>query len=176
MEKKKEKKTWWSLRITHKPQPELRLRLSRLRPTIIAQALVLEGQGQKKPSLASSFQAKPSQHITIHGTGTCVGCQKTPRGYLWQSLLTKDHQYHARTKHINIRFHFIRWMIKNRSLHLIYCPMEDMVADSLTKALPSPKVKHFAAELELMSVWGSVGIANIHQEKISYLYRLHRPI
>ena len=66
--------------------------------------------------------------------------------------LTKDHQYHARTKHIDIRFHFIRWIVENGSLRLIYCPTNDMVADSLTKALPSPKVKHFAAELGLVSV------------------------
>jgi hypothetical protein len=66
--------------------------------------------------------------------------------------LTKDHQYHARTKHIDIRFHFIRWIVENGSLRLIYCPTEDMVADTLTKALPSPKVKHFAKELGLVSI------------------------
>ena len=64
--------------------------------------------------------------------------------------LTKDHQYHARTKHIDIRFHFIRWIVENGSLRLIYCPTDDMVADTLTKALPSPKVKHFARELGLV--------------------------
>src|ERR1700678_3166359 len=63
--------------------------------------------------------------------------------------LTKDHQYHPRTKHIDIQFHFIRWIIENGSLRLIYCPTEDMLADTLTKALPSPKVKHFAVELGL---------------------------
>ena len=66
--------------------------------------------------------------------------------------LTKDHQYHTRTKHIDVRFHFIRWIIENRSLRLVYCPTDDMVADTLTKVLPSPKVKHFAAELGLVSV------------------------
>jgi len=66
--------------------------------------------------------------------------------------LMKDHQYHARTKHIDIRFHFIRWIIENGTLRLIYCPTDNMVADTLTKALPSPKVKHFAAELGLVSV------------------------
>jgi hypothetical protein len=66
--------------------------------------------------------------------------------------LTKDHQYHARTKHIDIRFHFIRWIVENGSLRLVYCPTDEMVADSLTKALPSPKVKHFARELGLASV------------------------
>ena len=63
--------------------------------------------------------------------------------------LAKDHQYHARTKHIDVRFHFIRWVIEDGKLILIYCPTNDMVADTLTKALPSPKVKHFASELGL---------------------------
>ena len=26
--------------------------------------------------------------------------------------LTKEHQYHARTKHIDIQFHFLRWVIE----------------------------------------------------------------
>src|ERR1700733_10834240 len=64
-------------------------------------------------------------------------------------VLSKDHQYHARTKHINIRFHFIRWIIERGSIRLIYCPTEDMIADTLMKALPSAKVKHFASELGL---------------------------
>ena len=66
--------------------------------------------------------------------------------------LTKDHQFHARTKHIDIRFHFIRWIVENGSLCLVYCPTNNMVADALTKALPSPKVKHFTKELGLISV------------------------
>jgi hypothetical protein len=63
--------------------------------------------------------------------------------------LTKDHQYHARTKHINIHFHFIHWVIEEEKLRLIFCPTVDMIADTLTKALPSPKVKHFASQLGL---------------------------
>jgi hypothetical protein len=67
-------------------------------------------------------------------------------------VLTKDHQYHARTKHINIRFHFICWIVENGSLRLVYCPTDKMVADTHTKAFSSPKVKHFAAELGLVSI------------------------
>jgi len=58
--------------------------------------------------------------------------------------LAQDYQYHARTKHIDIRYHFIRWVVERGDIRLIFCPTADMVADVLTKALPSPKVKHFA--------------------------------
>ena len=63
--------------------------------------------------------------------------------------LTKDYQFHPRTKYIDIRFHFICYIVKNGSIRLIYCPTDDMVADTLTKALPSAKVKHFAVEFGL---------------------------
>jgi reverse transcriptase-like protein len=63
--------------------------------------------------------------------------------------LTQDHQYHTHMKHINVCYHFIQWVIEQGSLCLIYCPTDDMVADTLTKALPLAKVKHFAAGLEL---------------------------
>ena len=64
-------------------------------------------------------------------------------------MLTKEHQYHARTKHIDTCFHFIRWIVEDSKLRLIYCPTEEMVADIFTKVLVSMKVKHFARELGL---------------------------
>lgn len=63
--------------------------------------------------------------------------------------LTQDHKFHARTKHIDIRFHFLCWATDNKKLFLVYCPTNDMVADQFTKALPSLKVKHFGQELGL---------------------------
>ena len=46
--------------------------------------------------------------------------------YPWQSLstiaLTKDGSYHARTKHINIRYHFIQFKVQKKTINLIYCP------------------------------------------------------
>ena len=47
--------------------------------------------------------------------------------------------YHARTKHIDTRYHFIRQVARNGALVLTYCPSEDMTADTLTKALPKWK-------------------------------------
>ena len=65
--------------------------------------------------------------------------------------LTKEGLYHARMKHIDIRYHFIRYIIKEGLIQLIYCPTKDMTADTLTKALPSIKAKHFATALGLRS-------------------------
>jgi len=72
-----------------------------------------------------------------------------------QSAIALAHsqgQFHARTKHIDIRWHFIRYSIENGSIELVYCPTEDMTADLLTKPLPSAKAKHFAHSLGLLSV------------------------
>ena len=65
--------------------------------------------------------------------------------------LTKDGSYHARTKHIDIRYHFIRFVVQDKSISLFYCPTENMTADILTKALPNIKAKHFAYALGLRS-------------------------
>jgi hypothetical protein len=59
--------------------------------------------------------------------------------------------YHARTKHIDIRYHFIRYIIEAGSIKLIYCPTDQQTADTLTKALPSVKAKHFARAMGLRS-------------------------
>lgn len=66
--------------------------------------------------------------------------------------LTKDGHYHARTKHIDIRYHFIRYIVEAGHIKLIYCPTHEMTADVLTKALPSAKAKHFASALGLATV------------------------
>lgn len=42
---------------------------------------------------------------------------------------------HARTKHIDIRYHYLREAVKEGTINLSYCPTEDMIADLLTKPL-----------------------------------------
>ena len=71
-----------------------------------------------------------------------------------QSAITLacNEQFHAHTKHIDIRFHFIRYVIEAGKIVIDYCPTEDMVADTLTKALPSAKAKHFVSALGLRKV------------------------
>jgi hypothetical protein len=72
------------------------------------------------------------------------------------ALATGPAQYHARTKHINIRYHFICYIIDAGSIKLIYCPTDQQTTDTLTKALPSVKAKHFAHTMGLRSLGGGV--------------------
>jgi hypothetical protein len=53
--------------------------------------------------------------------------------------LTKNPAYHSRTKHIDIRHHFIRDSVEVGDIELQYCATNDMVADVLTKALARDK-------------------------------------
>ena len=71
------------------------------------------------------------------------------------TLATTDN-FHARTKHIDIRYHFIRHCVETGAFKLIYCPTDDMVADIFTKALPGWKVKGHTAALGLRSACGGV--------------------
>ena len=54
--------------------------------------------------------------------------------------LATDDNYHARTEHIDICFHFIRQTISAGHIDIKYCPTQDMTADILTKALPKYKI------------------------------------
>ena len=54
--------------------------------------------------------------------------------------LTQGDNYHTRTKHIDIQYHFICDAVRNGLVSLTYCPTEDMVTDILTKPLPKWKV------------------------------------
>ena len=49
--------------------------------------------------------------------------------------LAHDPEHHARTKHIDIQYHFVRDCVEDGRTRLEYCCTEDMVADGLTKAL-----------------------------------------
>ncbi|CDO74006.1 hypothetical protein BN946_scf185043.g55 [Trametes cinnabarina] len=57
--------------------------------------------------------------------------------------------FHPRTKHIDIRYHFIRSHVADRTLALEYCPTNEMVADIFTKPLARPRLAMLAALLGL---------------------------
>ncbi len=54
--------------------------------------------------------------------------------------LTLNLKYHARTKHIEIYYHFVRKNISFKDVMLQYYPIEEMITNVFTKKMP--KVKH----------------------------------
>uniref|UniRef100_A0AAV1VGB9 Uncharacterized protein n=1 Tax=Peronospora matthiolae TaxID=2874970 RepID=A0AAV1VGB9_9STRA len=63
--------------------------------------------------------------------------------------LAKNPVYHTRTKHIDIKYHFLRDKVKEGVIELEYMPTEAMIADGLTKALGRTKHAVFLQGLHL---------------------------
>ena len=60
--------------------------------------------------------------------------------------LSKNPTNHSRTKHIDVKYHYIRGMVETGIMKVDYVSTGDMVADTLTKALPRPSFeKHCLA-------------------------------
>jgi hypothetical protein len=66
--------------------------------------------------------------------------------------LTKNPTFHARTKHIDIRHHFLREKYEAKEIAIAYCGTNTMVADILTKALAKDKHEGFVSGMGLRNV------------------------
>jgi len=49
--------------------------------------------------------------------------------------LAKNPVFHQRSKHIDIRYHFLRDQVRKNMIKLEYCKSEDQIADIFTKPL-----------------------------------------
>jgi len=63
--------------------------------------------------------------------------------------LAKDNKFHSRTKHIDLRYHFIREAVEDGKINISYIPTDQNVSDLLTKALARSKFQGFADVLGL---------------------------
>jgi hypothetical protein len=53
--------------------------------------------------------------------------------------LNKNSLVNARSKHIEIKYHFNREKVESGEVVLKYCPSADMIADVMTKPMPAPR-------------------------------------
>lgn len=82
--------------------------------------------------------------VWIRSVLTCIGL--APQGPTPLScdneaarILSEDQVFHSRSKHIDIRYHYIRECCKNGSIIVRYVRSEENVADILTKPLAAPQ-------------------------------------
>ena len=63
--------------------------------------------------------------------------------------LTKNPENHARTKHIDVRYHFIREKVEEGLICVQYVNTKDQLADGMTKPLDRPRFEQMRARLGL---------------------------
>ena len=54
--------------------------------------------------------------------------------------IAKNYVFHSRTRHIAVKYHFIKEAISEDEVQLMYCKSEEQIADIFTKALPLEKL------------------------------------
>ena len=63
--------------------------------------------------------------------------------------IARNPEFHDRTKHIEVRYHFLRLLVENEQIAPTYLPTGEQIADALTKGLSREKHEKFS---ELMGL------------------------
>ncbi|RYE04910.1 MAG: Ty1/Copia family ribonuclease HI [Rickettsiaceae bacterium] len=66
--------------------------------------------------------------------------------------LAKNPVYHARTKHVDITYHFVRENLLSNNIDLVYENTSTILADNLTKATSIVKFKDFTSRINLVEL------------------------
>ena len=78
-----------------------------------------------------------------------VKCIKIYRDNQGSLALTENPELYQYTKHITVKYHYLREERSKGIVRFWYCPTEDMAADGLTKPLGPTKHKSFVSQLRL---------------------------
>ena len=78
--------------------------------------------------------------------------------------LAKNPEFHARTKHVEVHYHFVRKKVLQGEIELWQAKTKDQVADIFTKGLNTTKFADFRKQLGMMTkdelresqCWGGV--------------------
>ena len=85
--------------------------------------------------------------------------------------------FHARTKHIEVDYHFIREKVVNRDMSLKFISTGDQCADIFTKGLPTPRFQLLCDKLLVtscpVSLRGAVKKISLIHEQVDTLPSIH---
>ena len=69
--------------------------------------------------------------------------------------LLKNLVFHDKSKHIEIKYHYIRDMVQRGAVKLLYVAMEEQIVDVLTKPLARLKFEYFRERLGVLQIEAS---------------------
>ena len=117
---------------------------------------------KKQPSVAlSSTEAEymaqktaTTEAVWLRGLLQELGLRDEAPTEIWADnqgaiKLASNPEYHRRTKHIRIQYHYTRECVANGEIKFRYVSTKDMAADGLTKSLPEAKFTHFTSLMGL---------------------------
>ena len=78
-----------------------------------------------------------AKELKLQGQGITVKCDSQSAIHL-----SKNSAYHERTKHIDVRLHFVRGVIERGEVQVLKVSTDHNAADMITKTLPSCKFFH----------------------------------
>ena len=61
--------------------------------------------------------------------------------------LIHNPEFHQRTKHIDVRYHFVRQLQEDGAIDAVYVSSREQKADLFTKSLPKPEFERMRSEL-----------------------------
>ena len=83
-----------------------------------------------------------------NGKGRTVKIYEDNQGSI---ALAKNPEFHKRTEHIDIRYHFVREKVEDGQVVLQYVSTLDMLADLMTKPIPGPQFSTLRSKLGIMA-------------------------
>ena len=82
--------------------------------------------------LLAEFLKAPLQTVMIFGDN------------IGSIQLAKHPAYKRKSRHISLKYHFVRRYVANKSIALAYIPSRNNIADMATKPIKGPNMKSFA--------------------------------
>jgi hypothetical protein len=83
-----------------------------------------------------------------------LGISHPPTASVWcdnlgATYLSVNPVFHARTKHIEVDYHFVREQVTRKQLNRRFISTKDQLADGFTKSMSAQKLLHFQHNLNL---------------------------